>query len=395
MKEKVERYIIVFVSFFLYSGYYVGLSLFFASNLQAFTRFYSVPLRILLSGLMLYYIFSGNLKKLKKTNLNIPIFLLFAIFYIFKVFYSEHLDAHLSKSWMEYVFYFVSYSVLPFIFYACVDFQKYKNSIVKAMIWAGLILGLLTVFIFKDLLISGGGIDRISRLTGETGQEVISPLALAYSGAFTLVLCFYNLIFDKSRSMSRLVIYLAIALSLLLFFLGATRGALVAVLLSVLAILYFGDIKRRLISIFIFILSIPFIYIGLELTGSGLFKRTASSVNEGDISGRETLWSSAYDEFLNYPLFGGRIEVSGIYPHNIFLEILMAMGLIGLLLFLFFFIPSLLIIFRKIGKNGIYIVPFLIFICGFSHHLVSGALWAAITVFAPLGMFNSRIINEK
>jgi len=73
----------------------------------------------------------------------------------------------------------------------------------------------------------------------------------------------------------------------------------------------------------------------------------------------------------------------------------MAMGLIGLLLFLFFFIPSLLMIFRKIGKNGIYIVPFLIFICGFSHHLVSGALWAAITVFAPLGMFNSRIINEK
>src|SRR5690606_15898431 len=114
-----------------------------------------------------------------------------------------------------------------------------------------------------------------------------------------------------------------------------------------------------------------------------------SSVEEGDSSGRGPLWAAAVEEFVEYPFFGGRIEVSGTYPHNIFLEILMATGIIGFILFMIIFFGSVKKGFSSARSNNIYVIPFLIFICGISQHMFTGALWGAITLFAALGMFNS------
>lgn len=379
------RGIVWLVSFFLFPGYYIGLSFLYYFNIPHLSRFYSVPLRITLSFLMLYFIVK-NKKRLKKNSL---IFVVFSLLYIFKIIYSEIIGAELSRKWFEYIFYYISYSFLPFFFFISLDFKKYKGLILNALILSGVLLSVISTIMFREVLLTGG-IGRISQLTYETGKEVISPLALAYSGALTILLCFYKMIYEKTNGIIKLYLIVNIVVSSIIFFLGSTRGALIAILLGVLTFIYFGNFKSRLKFSVLFLISIPFVVFALEKTGSALLKRSMNTIESGDESGRENLWSEAIKEFVKNPYFGGRIEVSGIYPHNIILEVLMATGIIGFFLFFLFTINSINQGFRAVSIDKVFIIPILIFICGISQHMFTGSLWSAITFFSALGIFNSK-----
>ena len=388
--NKIDILIIFIVSFFLYSGYYVGLMFFYNARIPEISRLYSIPLRLVLFVLMTYYVIK-NFARLQNNKAVYLLLSLFSFLYIVKVIYTASIGASTAKSWYEYIFFYLSYALMPFLFYSAVNFIRYKSIILNALIFSGFLLGIYTIYTFGAVL-SSGGVGRLSMLTYETGEAVISPLALAYSGAITILLSVYRIMYEKARGIKLLYYIVTIILSFTMFFLGATRGALLVVLLGSLAFVYFGNLKRKLIFIVLFVIAIPFIIYGVELTGSAIFDRATSTIETGDASGRELLWAEAYQEFTEYPILGGRIEVSGVYPHNIFLEILMATGIVGFLLF----VPILIILFRggylllNNSKIHFYFIPMLIFIWGISQHMVTGALWSAITLFTSLGMFNSN-----
>ena len=54
--------IVFLVSFFTYSGYYAGLAIIFSLNLTTLSRYYSIPLRIVLALAMIYLIIKSDLK---------------------------------------------------------------------------------------------------------------------------------------------------------------------------------------------------------------------------------------------------------------------------------------------------------------------------------------------
>lgn len=386
MEKKLSNNIVAIICFFSFSGYYLGLSFFFILNKISFTRFYSIPLRIVLIALMLYGIYK-NIDRIKH-KYTVPAFLLFSMIYIFKTVYTEFIGFEMSSPWFEYVFYYFSYSFFPFFFFSTINFKKYKNIIIDTLIFSGFILGVASIYMFKEVLITGG-IGRISLLTYETGDSIISPLALAYSGSLTIALCLYKLIYEVNTRFYTTYLFITMVISFILFFLGSTRGALIAILLCVLVFIYFGSVQNKLRAFLYFILSIPLIIYGVQKTGSSIFERSMSTIETGDSSGREPLWNDAINEFTKHPIFGGRIEVSGIYPHNLFIEILMATGVIGFLIFMVFFAGSVKKGFVAAKSDTIYIIPFLIFICGLSQHMFTGALWSAIMFFSALGMFNS------
>lgn len=388
---KLENKIIYIISFFLFSGYYVGLSMLFATGNSELSRYYSIPLRVILCILMLYFI-KNNYTKIRRGATSLV--LLFSLLYVLKVLYTEGLGWEMRNHWLEYIFYYTSFCLLPFTFYSLVDFKKHINTILSALIFSGFLLGGLSLFVFKDVLQSGG-IGRISQLTYETGEAVISPLALAYSGALTIILCLYKLIYENITKKEKTYLLVTIILSFILFFLGSTRGALLAVLLCLLSFLYFGNLRNKLRFTFLFILGIPLVIYGVEATGSAIFKRSQATLETGDSSGREPLWNAAIDEFISNPILGGRIEVSNIYPHNIFLEVLMATGIIGFILFMIFLLKSFKKGFNAAKINRIYTIPFFIFICAISQHMFTGALWGAIMLFAALGMMNFNTSRNK
>lgn len=391
MNQKLNI-LVGYLSFFIYPGYYAGLALLFFTGFISSSRLYSIPLRVSLIFVMLF-VMKKSLHAIRK-DFNYFLVFFFSFFYILKIIHSENMPLHflpLSKLWIEYCFYFISFCIMPFITFSMISFKKYNNIILKSIIFSGLIMGLVSFFMYKELLTQGIG--RISMAIHENPdmESTISPLALAYGGILTVSLCLYRLIFEINNSIkTKLYLYLCILVSFLMFFLGSTRGSLVVLVFVIPTLIYFGNVKNKMKISALIIIAIPLIIYGAEKTGSSIFLRTAEAINSGDSSGREVLWAQAYEEFLMNPILGGRIEVSGIYPHNVILELLMSTGIVGFLIFMYLFIKSLNNGIKYSLINKSYLIPLVILINGFVQHLFTSSLWSAILIFMPMGILLSN-----
>lgn len=393
--KKIAIYIL---SFLLFSGYYVGLEIIIATGFTELSRFYSIPIRILQLALMLFlmrYIFINKIK----IDYFLP-FILFTIFYFLKVFYTESQLVTseflpLMKSWQEYIFYFVIMTFLPIIAFAAFDFKKYAKVIINSIILSTFLLSIVTIYFYSGAI--GSGVGRISLIVYQDSEteSTISPLALSYGSALGISLCIYALLFQNNSFFRKIYLFVVIAVSVVIFFLGASRGSLVAIILSVFVLIYFSDLKKKLLVTILSILSIPILFMVADKIGSNLFDRTENTIEAGDSSGRNVLWSDAWNHFLDFPIFGGRIEVSGIYPHNMFLETLMATGVVGL----FLFSPAVIASFKNastlIKINKIFLIPFIIFINGFSQNMFSGAIYNMMVMSAGMGILLSSLNKRK
>lgn len=385
--------IIYILSFFLFSGYYIGLEIIISLGRTDVSRFYSIPIRIIQLGCMFYLIYKGIKNGLKINSIFFIIF--FCFFYFLKVLYTENTplednEMPLKNNWVEYIFYYFVATFLPILAFASFNFKKYAKYIINGIILSSFIFALVTIYIYYDAI--GTGVGRISLLIYDdpSQESTISPLALSYGSSLGISLCLYSLFFEKKSFWYRIYLFSVIGVSLVIFFLGSSRGALVAILLSVMCLFLFSNYKNKIIAaIFIFI-SIPFSFILSEKIGSNLFERTDDALSSGDTSGRNELWEDAWNQFINNPILGGRIEVSGIYPHNMFLEVMMATGIIGMILFCIPFFKS---IFNgmKFSKNDkLYLIPLIIFINGLSQNMFSGAIYNMTLLSVGYGIFLSN-----
>jgi hypothetical protein len=386
--------LVFIVSFFAYSGFYAVLAIVISLGLTSSSRTITLPVRLLTTLLMVYgvvyFIKKYGISKQKKTTLFL--FILFWSFYFIKVLLHDSSTLRLSRNWFEYIFYAINFCILPFLMFSTINFIKLKNNILRSFIFSGFLLGLISLYLYKDLLVSGVGRISMAKYSGFE-EQTLSPLALSYGGALTLMLCIFEIIYNKSKTRSyKIYLYFTITLSLIMFFLGASRGSLVAIVFSVPLFVFYGSAKNKFKFFIAFILSIPVLVYGAIKTGSSIFARTAETAETGD-NGRSLLWNQALTEFSNYPILGGRIEFD-IYPHNFIIETLMSTGLLGALLILTIVFGGFVRINRlvKIDKN--YIWVYIIFIQGFTQHLFTGALYFAVLIFLPLGIIYSQKIKE-
>lgn len=397
----MQKRILDFVVFFSYSGFYLGTEVILALGLNDFSRFYSVPMRLALCFLMtLYLLLYKKYNKHSHQNISYHFLYAFWILYVLKVFLMmSNSSLILGREKYEYVFYLLSFCVLPFLFFKEIDIARYNKRILDCFILSGMLLGVVTVYLYSDIILSG----KISRLNQAKylGYDIstINPLLLAYSASLTIGLILFKLIFIPTKSiLINAYYYLSLGLSGIMVLLGASRGSILVLASTMLLFYTFGNykVKKRITYLAAFMISL--LIWGALRIGSSIFDRTANiseDVKSGSSSSeRIELWTSAWHEFINNPIFGGNIEVGGYYPHNLFLEILMATGIVG---FIFFLIPLL-----KSIKNGIrfaksdiqYLWILIVLIQGLLHYFFSEALYYAILIFIPMGMlFSKRVIQ--
>jgi hypothetical protein len=333
---------------------------------------------------MMIYIISKSAPAFKNKRKSIVVFsfLLFWAFYFAKVLLSQNdaANGELMRPWFEYIFYGISYVVLPFITFTVIDFHKYKNFMLDGFIFSGFILGILALYTYGGTL--GSDIGRISYLTYKTGEQTLSPLALSYSGSLTMVLCIFKLMITKNNSRGQLIfLYTTLVLSFIMFLLGSSRGSVIALLLSVLIFIFYSPLKSRVQMIISSIIAAPLILWAIEASGSGIVDRIANTQKDGG-SGRSRIWVETIDHFLDNIIIGGRVEIGREYPHNIILETLMATGVVGsVILFSLFFATFKRTV--KLDKNDLFL--FQIFIQGLALSLFSGSLIGSIMLFLPMG----------
>jgi hypothetical protein len=241
---------------------------------------------------------------------------------------------------------------------------------------------------FFAVVFSVGALLMISRLdataaSARLGFEKVNPIALAYVGS-TFIL-FYLVIAQKSR---RAAIEAAVVVPILLFIAlqAQSRGMMLST--TAVVLIYFlllrGDRKVAVFAV-VGVFSILTYY----LADPAIFQRAIGSisridtVNDLSTAMRALSFRGAYQQFFADPILGRWVseQYTGYYPHNIYLESLMAVGLIGSIPFIihiYFSCVAAISIIRLKSENWVWTFVALLFLREAIGSAASGSIWGNV-----------------
>jgi|SRR5699024_10445180 len=388
------------IFFFSLGGYYTSLILvsnFLSNN---YSRIVTMPIRVVIILSIIYLVVNSDIHK--KLKLEAVFFIIFSFFYIFKIAISAVLDSNLYIPPSQFLLYFLSFVFLPFLLVSIIRINKFEyEKIFNIIIFGCVSVSILTYLFYGKLL---GNVSRISQEVGKDANY-ISPLALSYVSVLGISLCFSYLLTRTPPVKYKIYLYLTILLCLIPFFLGASRGSVLAFVFSIsFYFLASRGLTKKIKLIFpVFIIIFLFFFMS-NYMGTSVFDRViniSSAIDSQSSSAvRLYLWENGILQFLNNPLLGDslQLEVAKHYPHNIIVEVLMSTGLIG---FIPFFIFSILIFKKSIKIIRIHPEMFWvtnIFFMGFVMNMFSGAIWGAswFAIGAALiSGFDLRVKNSE
>lgn len=191
-----------------------------------------------------------------------------------------------------------------------------------------------------------------TRMNIKAGEEefVINTITIGLFGNYLFVISIYGLLMVKLKTIKmKFFVAFCVILGMFNVLLAASRGPLITMFLVVIFMFYYKyrtSVKKK-ISILKFVLiaavSITFFTITGLLNNITdrfvLFNRIETlkdNLERGEKEERNYEYASALRQFYSSPIVGDRFttRIDSTYPHNIYLEILMAMGLIGAIVFL-------------------------------------------------------------
>ena len=235
----------------------------------------------------------------------------------------------------------------PLIVFSSIMLRDRKRSFVIVMTWAS---GILFVMMIYMLIFRGDFSDiRI----GETYQNVN-----LYLGIFAVLL--YSM---ESRRLWITILAKIISFGAIVLMLMVGGRASVVSVFIVFVIQSFYLSKRKGIQLIILIVAVMFVFaLWSQIEETRFFQRMTILASGDDSSKRIYLFTSALELFKQNPLWGAGINAfpvfinrfeEGWYPHNIFLDILCSLGVVGFVLFSSYIIYCIyeFIKYRKIIDN--------------------------------------------
>ena len=244
--------------------------------------------------------------------------------------------------------------------------------------------GLLLVTVITPISFYSNLAESLSFNT-RVSDERLNPIIYGRSCSFLFMtsLLLYNL-----KKIGNIQLFLVGLLSVIGIIISGSRGALLGFILVIIIISFLNifrniNIRQFLILIFVFFTSVflAFYVTTYFLPGLNLLENLLKVGTAQDISSaiRLELYEGAFNQFLLNPIFGNSIveQKYSFYPHNIFLETLMALGLLGGI----FLVNMLLLLIKKIfdiTSNSIdtyfrYIL--VLFMLSFIGHQFSGSIF--------------------
>ena len=381
--------------FFSFSGYYAVLILLPNLGLGIDSRTLTMPLRlIIVIAFGIFFLVRPQIKLQK----GLVFFLFFALAYLARILI-EYFDFskiyHIPVS--EFFFYFMAFVLFPLLLISQSRFNdRNYNAILLTVISSSFILSILAMFLYKELL----GVNvRISALIGRE-ERLISPLALSNCSALCIGVGTSYLMANKVRLFKKSFICLTMGFSLIPFFLGASRGSILALAFPFLFYLIFSSgIKSRLkILLTIFVLSTMLILFTGYL-GDAIFIRFFNTMDRIDVGteGRIFLYKSSIYQFLENPIFGNSLnnDLFNYYPHNMLLEVMITTGVIGLIPFVLFLYVTFAKIIFVIREHKEYFWLCVFFMQAFTAGMFSGGIYAAAWFAIGAGMILGLNLNKR
>ncbi len=353
---------------------------------------------LLLSGFLLF----GALlrKESRYLNWGCILILLFWIIYSGRLFY-DTLFVGLKFARMSYFkFYSIAFGLVLSSTLAVIFTGRYvKWEQAAKYFFFSLLLSNITIILvlykiygtLNPVLIAARAMFLVE-LDGGDEISVLNPITLSYYGE-VLALFSLALLFLKKNSFLRVFLYLlTCTIGIYVMIMGASRGPfLTFVILSV--VLLFTNIKyskktspyfvriTSILSLFIFfftywlipkLLSLDIIIIDRII---GLFESTGGK----SLEVRDYQWSAAWNQFIQNPIIGDQFleNYANYYPHNIYLESLMATGLIGGSIFFALVVYVLIKMVVQYYNKDILIIFSLLLLTAMLGNFTSGSLFAS------------------
>ncbi|WP_336703578.1 O-antigen ligase family protein [Chryseobacterium indologenes] len=319
----------------------------FAKPLEMNPRNFSIPYRIFIIIFSVFIIYREK-RNISFKNISLISLVGFWIFYIIKLTYSFN-NYSFNKDVIvlenEDIFRILFMNLLPSAALLCINYNKVDfKSITKYCLF--ILCGLLVVnYIYGYINL----------------DHIFSTYYIMYGhiGASLFIISLFLLLFCK-KDYKSYFLFFCLFLGLFNVIQSMARSPLIAIAVSSFyMVLLKGNKKYLLYAITLILLLIGLIFLHEQYGGGFItsFNRMYKWLALGDTSSREPLYKGALEIFNSNPVLGGRILFEdGVHPHNIFLELLMATGILGLIIYFLKFLPVFqnASIFWNINKSNIY-----------------------------------------
>ena len=236
----------------------------------------------------------------------------------------------------------------------------------------------------------------------------VSIITVSYSLAFCAVLALYMILEKKNN-----VAWFCFILSVVTILILGKRGSLLSVASAGISLYIFynkniwGFLWRMtaiIVLYIVFIQNVDYIFDFFSIFSERLAQESKMAFLYGDTNGREDLWNYAIEQIGISPIWGTYPKVYymnanlwgwGMHPHNIYLEALMTMGIVGTVPFVFFIIWTLNTkIYKSISKGTPYCFFGMLFIAELVHGFFSGTLYSSWVWFL-LFVFSYDLYKES
>lgn len=393
-REKISNLLIYISAFINFFGFYDFLLLALNAGIKIQTTLISVPTRSLslLSLMLLFLIRPNNKNKAPRI-----LFAIFSFIYIAQIFAHILLRERYHLSPYVHLFYFLSYAVLPFMLLSSIKVRAgFYESMRKALLFSGLIFSVLVISFYRKYI---GAVDRLSSSSAE--DSALSPLILSYCSTLAIGIASGYWMENKIKTFEKVYLVILIFLSTIPFFLGASRGSIFSLVVPFIVMLALKEnLATKLKIAFTGIVTMIALILLSEQFGGGVFDRftgISSGIETNDSSSvRIFLWRQSLREFMEFPIFGYGFDLVryNIYPHNILLESLQSVGIVGSIPFF----ALLFITFKKTVKIFKFAPQYswigIIFIQAFMQNMFSGSIYFAGWLWFSAALLLALDINH-
>ncbi|WP_318311069.1 O-antigen ligase family protein [Flagellimonas crocea] len=184
---------------------------------------------------------------------------------------------------------------------------------------------------------------------------------------------------------------------LVVLILSKTRGVMLASIISILVYFSFFKIvvKKRFLKLISIISLAGLVALIFSLDFESIFNRILNASKDASIQERIELYSNSILTPLEKPIGIGAgafefYEKVGFYPHNLFLDLIVQFGFLGIILFLFLTLIILILVLDTYNNrlNKFKVVLFALLVYFLIETMFSFTFWMYKGVFAMLGLMS-------
>ncbi|NTW32221.1 MAG: O-antigen ligase family protein [Bacteroidetes bacterium] len=375
-------------------------------NSVIITRYVTLPLRLFILLVNLYVLVKNYERDKGFNKYIILLFIFFLLYLTVAVVYISVLETTVERVYYnknDYYFFIIGVTIIPFLS-VLYSYKKININMFYDIVIPMLFIALIISVYSNQSLTKSVDLSNIR----QQGNKGLSTIEYGHMGVSFILISLYRGMNNKGQKIHKIFNIAGIMLGGYIMLKAGSRSPIISLLIAISAI---ALNQNKKISINIFVIIVMFVglflfyddivrFIGII---SPIMEKRINLLEQGDLNMRDVLLNDAIKEFISSPLMGNDIVLhegrsAGWYPHNIFIESFMVLGVFGGLIITILTVVTIMysLYLLKYDKenSGLYGVLFLqqLVFSGVSGALHTSAVYFTLMV---LILMNGSYLKKK